>query len=411
MICEFHHIQIDYDFLEIKKENLSIIHYDLKSLLCFSIDDICWQYEYIYQYDTHILCLTIKKHISNHQESKIGFIDYLIEHDGFMKHSLYTYNQPLFITRDNYQDFMHCIHTQDIPLPIVYLNPYWIKKYKSLYHQIYEMLKGIALIVCCENKKIDRDIHNGLNLPLGSYFIFSNHDMQKIQYRFLNNEKMFSLIFQKMKDYVTKVEYDISIEQIHLEFLEHMNHNEKMKEKDILSSLDDEMNLLDYKINDISEKITDLEKDLLALESENNYLLSLVHSHDYYPVLIKGDEKEFYDGEQKDMILYLLEKELKNPSREASDIKIIKHILDKNDKVGIRDIYLDEIKKIFWPMSSLNEASISKLRKYGIIIKKGRTHYDCKFFNDPRYPIPPASTPSDMNAFHEIFREIKNFFF
>lgn len=312
----------------------------------------------------------------------------------------------------NANDFIENIKTQNISLPIIYLNSSWYQKYKNLLYTIVNDFKGIAFVVCCKNINTDKFIHNEFNLTRGSYYFFSSHDIQKILYRNLNNDEMLSLISRKIKDYVTKIDYDLTVNKVNLNFLQEINKNEKTKEEDILLSVEDELHSLKYKADELSHKIMELENEILALEAENDYLTSSLQVQDKFPVLIKGDEQEFYEGEQKDMVLYLLEQEIKNTVNDSNnDTKMIKSILETNEKIGIRDTYLDELKKLLWPMRKLNESSIEKLRKYGIIIRKGPTHYDSKFFDDPRYIIPPASTPSDMYAFHEMFRQIKKWFF
>lgn len=50
----------------------------------------------------------------------------------------------------------------------------------------------------------------------------------------------------------------------------------------------------------------------MILENQNKELGSYIKQQGYYPLILKGNEKEFYKGEQRDLLLYLLKEELKN---------------------------------------------------------------------------------------------------
>ena len=60
------------------------------------------------------------------------------------------------------------------------------------------------------------------------------------------------------------------------------------------------------------ENIDDLNNQILILENQNEELGSYIKQQGYYPLILKGNEKEFYKGEQRDLLLYLLKEELKN---------------------------------------------------------------------------------------------------
>lgn len=422
IICQVHHLsQPFYDFtlpfLSLENEQMTILHHVSQSILCFSLKEFynsyTWVYEYIYQYDEHVLYIHIENNSVMRQENPIDLIDYLMNQHKLKTDKLYpSYDQPNIINNDNKLDFINAFMNQHFPLPIVYLDHDWYQKYHYLFDKIALLLKGMAFVYCSVDKNIDEYIHHKVHISSGSYFFYSLNDIQRIQYHHLDEHEMILFILNRITDYVTKLDYELTLNKVYLHYLEEINKTEKKKEEILLSDLDEEMNSLDYKIKDIVKKIEDLENDIVALEVQNDYLQSSLHYQDTYPLLLKGDEDEFYKGEHKDILLYLLEQDIKSAIDDShEETKIIKDILSFNKKEGIRESYLDEIKKILWPMRKLNESTIEKLKKYGIVIKKGPTHFDCKFFGDSRYLIPPASTPSDVNAFHEIYREIKKYFF
>ena len=69
---------------------------------------------------------------------------------------------------------------------------------------------------------------------------------------------------------------------------------------------------LEDKKKNLQKNIDDLNNQILILENQNEELGSYIKQQGYYPLILKGNEKEFYKGEQRDLLLYLLKEELKN---------------------------------------------------------------------------------------------------
>ena len=65
----------------------------------------------------------------------------------------------------------------------------------------------------------------------------------------------------------------------------------------------------------------------MILENQNKELGSYIKQQGYYPLILKGNEKEFYKGEQRDLLLYLLKEELKNNHNQKQQ-QIIHTILE-----------------------------------------------------------------------------------
>ena len=59
-----------------------------------------------------------------------------------------------------------------------------------------------------------------------------------------------------------------------------------------------------------------------------------------YGILNKGDIQEYYQGEQKDILLNMLEDDVKKKNVGNLDMSLLEDILQQNTKDGIREEYL-----------------------------------------------------------------------
>ena len=157
-------------------------------------------------------------------------------------------------------------------------------------------------------------------------------------------------------------------------------------------------------------RIEQLTNQINQLKYQIEYLENIVSQQDSYPLLFKGKEKELYQGEQKDMILYLIQEELKT-EKDPLKIELYESILKENPKQGTRDLLFEEITRILMSCKDVNEKARNDLRKVGVCLEKKQKHIDGCFFNDQRYLITMSSTTSDINSNRQTIRMIRKVFF
>ena len=186
---------------------------------------------------------------------------------------------------------------------------------------------------------------------------------------------------------------------------------ENHKENDFLenSSIEQQVLALEDKKKNLQKNIDDLNNQILILENQNKELGSYIKQQGYYPLILKGNEKEFYKGEQRDLLLYLLKEELKNNHNQKQQ-QIIHTILEQNPRVGNRKRYLTDIFNLL-VNEGLSKKSIDTLSRYGIILNHTGKHPTTTFFNDSRYTMTFSSTPSDLNVGRQYYRQIRKLFF
>ena len=157
---------------------------------------------------------------------------------------------------------------------------------------------------------------------------------------------------------------------------------ENHKENDFLenSSIEQQVLALEDKKKNLQKNIDDLNNQILILENQNEELGSYIKQQGHYPLILIGNEKEFYKGEQRDLLLYLLKEELKNNHNQKQQ-QIIHTILEQNPPVGNRNRYLTDIFNLL-VNEGLSKKSIDTLSRYGIILSHTGKHPTTTFFND-----------------------------
>ena len=375
------------DSLIIHLENCTIYHDE--SAIAFCIQYQNNDYEYIFNETKQNIYLSINKR--NNQF--IDLITYLNKYH-FLNNNHFSYIQPNIKNMNDLNQVIEFIENKTI-LPVIYLN-ISLKDFKN---EILTEIQSTAYILTSEDKNFHQAFQNHFHLRNNSYILYLNHEFQKIS--FLKKESPQEFIEKvkiKIQSYVLQRTYSFPYNM--KDFQHHIIKKiiENHKENDFLenSSIEQQVLALEDKKKNLQKNIDDLNNQILILENQNKELGSYIKQQGYYPLILKGNEKEFYKGEQRDLLLYLLKEELT--------------ILEQNPPVGNRNRYLTDIFNLL-VNEGLSKKSIDTLSRYGIILNHTGKHPTTTFFNDSRYTMTFSSTPSDLNVGRQYYRQIRKLFF
>ena len=388
------------DSLIIHLENCTIYHDE--SAIAFCIQYQNNDYEYIFNETKQNIYLSINKR--NNQF--IDLITYLNKYH-FLNNNHFSYIQPNIKNMNDLNQVIEFIENKTI-LPVIYLNiP--LKDFKN---EILTEIQSTAYILTSEDENFHQAFQNHFHLRNNSYILYLNHEFQKIS--FLKKESPQEFIEKvkiKIQSYVLQRTYSFPYNM--KDFQHHIIKKiiENHKENDFLenSSIEQQVLALEDKKKNLQKNIDDLNNQILILENQNEELGSYIKQQGYYPLILKGNEKEFYKGEQRDLLLYLLKEELKNNHNQKQQ-QIIHTILEQNPPVGNRNRYLTDIFNLL-VNEGLSKKSIDTLSRYGIILNHTGKHPTTTFFNDSRYTMTFSSTPSDLNVGRQYYRQIRKLFF
>ena len=388
------------DSLIIHLENCTIYHDE--SAIAFCIQYQNNDYEYIFNETKQNIYLSINKR--NNQF--IDLITYLNKYH-FLNNNHFSYIQPNIKNMNDLNQVIEFIENKTI-LPVIYLN----MSLKDFKNEILTEIQSTAYILTSEDKNFHQAFQNHFHLRNNSYILYLNHEFQKIS--FLKKESPQEFIEKvkiKIQSYVLQRTYSFPYNM--KDFQHHIIKKiiENHKENDFLenSSIEQQVLALEDKKKNLQKNIDDLNNQILILENQNEELGSYIKQQGYYPLILKENEKEFYKGEQRDLLLYLLKEELKNNHNQKQQ-QIIHTILEQNPPVGNRNRYLTDIFNLL-VNEGLSKKSIDTLSRYGIILSHTGKHPTTTFFNDSRYTITFSSTPSDLNVGRQYYRQIRKLFF
>lgn len=388
------------DSLIIHLENCTIYHDE--SAIAFCIQYQNNDYEYIFNETKQNIYLSINKR--NNQF--IDLITYLNKYH-FLNNNHFSYIQPNIKNMNDLNQVIEFIENKTI-LPIIYLN----MSLKDFKNEILTEIQSTAYILTSEDENFHQAFQKHFHLRNNSYILYLNHEFQKIS--FLKKESPQEFIEKvkiKIQSYVLQRTYSFPYNM--KDFQHHIIKKiiENHKENDFLenSSIEQQVLALEDKKKNLQKNIDDLNNQILILENQNEELGSYIKQQGYYPLILKGNEKEFYKGEQRDLLLYLLKEELKNNHNQKQQ-QIIHTILEQNPPVGNRNRYLTDIFNLL-VNEGLSKKSIDTLSRYGIILSHTGKHPTTTFFNDSRYTMTFSSTPSDLNVGRQYYRQIRKLFF
>lgn len=388
------------DSLIIHLENCTIYHDE--SAIAFCIQYQNNDYEYIFNEAKQNIYLSINKR--NNQF--IDLITYLNKYH-FFNNNHFSYIQPNIKNMNDLNQVIEFIENKTI-LPVIYLN-ISLKDFKN---EILTEIQSTAYILTSEDENFHQAFQKHFHLRNNSYILYLNHEFQKIS--FLKKESPQEFIEKvkiKIQSYVLQRTYSFPYNM--KDFQHHIIKKiiENHKENDFLenSSIEQQVLALEDKKKNLQKNIDDLNNQILILENQNKELGSYIKQQGYYPLILKGNEKEFYKGEQRDLLLYLLKEELKNNHNQKQQ-QIIHTILEQNPPVGNRNRYLTDIFNLL-VNEGLSKKSIDTLSRYGIILNHTGKHPTTTLFNDSRYTMTFSSTPSDLNVGRQYYRQIRKLFF
>lgn len=388
------------DSLIIHLENCTIYHDE--SAIAFCIQYQNNDYEYIFNETKQNIYLSINKR--NNQF--IDLITYLNKYH-FLNNNHFSYIQPNIKNMNDLNQVIEFVENKTI-LPVIYLN-ISLKDFKN---EILTEIQSTAYILTSEDENFHQAFQKHFHLRNNSYILYLNHEFQKIS--FLKKESPQEFIEKvkiKIQSYVLQRTYSFPYNM--KDFQHHIIKKiiENHKENDFLenSSIEQQVLALEDKKKNLQKNIDDLNNQILILENQNEELGSYIKQEGYYPLILKGNEKEFYKGEQRDLLLYLLKEELKNNHNQKQQ-QIIHTILEQNPSVGNRNKYLTDIFNLL-VNEGLSKKSIDTLSRYGIILSHTGKHPTTTFFNDSRYTMTFSSTPSDLNVGRQYYRQIRKLFF
>lgn len=152
----------------------------------------------------------------------------------------------------------------------------------------------------------------------------------------------------------------------------------------------------------------DLNKQVQQLLVENQALRMKLASLDKVPALYLGEERDFYTGEIREIILEILSEYQRNYLADTRRDHIIRDLIENNEYEQLPAKRREQIKKILKGYRTLTGSLKNALEEMGFEISDDGKHYKWAYYGDHRYVATVAKTSSDGRAGMNIASAIDN---
>lgn len=155
---------------------------------------------------------------------------------------------------------------------------------------------------------------------------------------------------------------------------------------------------LDEKLKRAEARIALLVQENMALTAKNESLqTALTRSEAVQMILEPSNIPEFFEGEQHDLVVSILQKALANcGSKDTRQKELITDLLQHNHIIGNGKEMLEVVKAVFANGEDLSSKELAELKRVGFEITSDNTHYKL-VYKGSKYWFTLAKTSSDKN--------------
>lgn len=144
-------------------------------------------------------------------------------------------------------------------------------------------------------------------------------------------------------------------------------------------------------------RIAELGQENVQLKARVEYLESaLSERSSEQRLIVKSDIPEFFDGEQNDLIVAILNRELTKcgDNIKTRKYELLSSIVNSNSFIGNKQKMFERIKEIFSDGETMSATERAELEKMGFEIEEDGKHYKFRFMGS-KYWYTVSKTPSD----------------
>ena len=396
--------------------------YNTIAIRFHQLDDhhIIWNTDIVVNFDKHIFSIKLDRETTT---DTVGFIpkfktpvivNKLLD-GGYVApdFDIPICKNEIEITQENYEIIKDIICKNKIyAMPVVYVTKSW-GKYPCRVRELAYRLRGVAHVLKEEDEKVAnilKEVCDGKNAHHGSIGIYypNESSMYKIilTSRYENREDaLIDKIVKLVCTYVNQKARDkmLTWEGVQNELLR-LRYNTATKKKviaenevyEVYENFGDEIEKKEYELEKKEHEIEELNNRIMALQAENQGLRAKYDQNsEAVPILYYGIEEELYEGEIKDQVIELLERQLKHVKKGTRKHHILDDILEYNEPTGILKQRQEDIKQILKGYKKVDKKLKKDLTDFGFVISKEGGHYKLEFQKDSRYLFTMAASGSD----------------
>jgi len=314
-------------------------------------------------------------------------------------------SNPIKIIQSNYELIERTICRKDVhALPVIYVTKTW-GRYPFKVQELAYRLRGVAHVLIEEDPRVanilrdtceEKNAHHG---SVGIYYPSSSASHKIISTgRYEGKEsQLIERIVTIICRYVNQQARDkmLTWEGVQNELLKLRYESAAEKREQAENEVDEVYSSFDAELKENEKTIEDLNNRIIALQAECQGLRAKLGTMNEIPLLVYGEEEEFYEGEIRDQILEMLNAHLKLVPKESRKEHILLDVLENNEMSNLLEEKRENIKQILKGYKKVNEHLQRELQEVGFVIRKEGGHYKLSYNDDSRYLFVMAASGSD----------------
>lgn len=400
--------------------SLTIEEYRNKNTIAIRYEKIgdggaVWHTDCIANFDEMKMALSLDRTFSeealqHNKEFSVPFIITLLMSKGYLEddNSIQLMQKPHYISADNiefYSEFLtgKSVHRQ----PIIYVSQTEEKNYPFNLYALTRRVKGIAHVFAPENLDIQEKLKEtcdgiaeedgtvSIYLPnvgeaLKTYHLAAfNNDAEAMLLKIAGDASSFTIAQQIPSLYTW--------DGVNIELLRDRLLHQKQKRRAAENEIEDALTIAEIseeEKRDISKQMDELSRTNEQLREENEMLKQALLETENRPALYFGKEREFFPGEIKEILLDALDAQLNSLANNKRRHDVVTDVLDNNNRQHTLKKRANALKAEFRGAYGRKSAQDKLLETYGFKKCREKNHYIYKYFDDDRYTLTLASTPS-----------------
>ena len=434
--------------LDCEKDHLEIMEYGeaLTVRLVSNSNGVIWTNDYVLTSlnNQHFLSVQLYSDTENmsvkmpERFNKPRIINQIVA-NGFsgMDGDIPVSDTPLIISAETVAGMCDLIMKKtEYVMPIIYVTYPRYALYQPVdFDALAKSLSGVAHVVVeprnmASEIRQKTDEHNPYD---GAVQIFygKNNSYRLLPDNYRSMSEMRSVIENMVYQKVLMIRMDdnLSWMRIHFRYLQEKNQDDpelfSVYEKLLKGSENDavlkqqRIDELEYQVMELEDQIKDMQAVINQKESEiQNYQYRFQQSDQMQntnKICIESTEADLYEGERKDIILRVLDKERKQMDMSqdlcmSRKFHVLSNVLQLNKESGREKIIIENLRGIIDKGGNLNSQKKRQLVQAGFNIK-GDTHYKITYKNDKRYSFTLSKTASDYRSNINTLKDAENTLF
>lgn len=167
----------------------------------------------------------------------------------------------------------------------------------------------------------------------------------------------------------------------------------------------------DAEIHSLEQQVAALQKENEALGVENHGLQTKLAALDATPLLVTGEEDDFFPGEIREIVLSELRRVVKSyGDKKSRRMDVLTDVIESNGGSTLLEERQAKLKTLLKAYDGMTKPLRQELTALGFRISDDGKHHKLVYYGDGRYTVIFAKTPSDhregKNAAAEIIGQM-----